>query len=338
MMSKYKYGTGLTAFAAVLVMGFTTASSAADVVWRQATEQPAYSLEGRGHGKFSDLVGELSNGKMEMKVYPSEQLGKKGAVLDQLQAGTVHIYNTTATYMAKWEPALKYISAPFLYDDRAHWYRFMKTKLVKGWVANVEKKGGITLMGEYVAFPRGSWRVMVSKKKIGSLADVQNIKLRMHKDQLAVDAWTHLGAEVRVLGWTEVYTSLGRGLVEAVNSPAAMVESMKFYEPAPNITSHREYEQSVGYLTNLKAYNGLSAELRDAVDAAHAGASYYEQGLLDADTMESIKRLQAKGVAYSDSMDTGPFREKMKSFYAERAKKGQLPKGFLEAVEATRRR
>ena len=338
MMSKYKYGTGLTAFAAVLVMGFTTASSAADVVWRQATEQPAYSLEGRGHGKFSDLVGELSNGKMEMKVYPSEQLGKKGAVLDQLQAGTVHIYNTTATYMAKWEPALKYISAPFLYDDRAHWYRFMKTKLVKGWVANVEKKGGITLMGEYVAFPRGSWRVMVSKKKIGSLADVQNIKLRMHKDQLAVDAWTHLGAEVRVLGWTEVYTSLGRGLVEAVNSPAAMVESMKFYEPAPNITSHREYEQSVGYLTNLKAYNGLSAELRDAVDAAHAGASYYEQGLLDADTMESIKRLQAKGVTYSDSMDTGPFREKMKSFYAERAKKGQLPKGFLEAVEKTRRR
>ncbi len=51
------------------------------------------------------------------------------------------------------------LDAPFMFDDRPHWKRFMSTKLVKGWVANVEKKGGITLMGDYVAFPRGSWRV-----------------------------------------------------------------------------------------------------------------------------------------------------------------------------------
>jgi TRAP-type C4-dicarboxylate transport system substrate-binding protein len=319
-------------------MGFPTVSSAADVVWRQSTEQPATSMEGRGHQKFSDLVGEFSNGKMEVKVFPSEQLGKKSAVIDQLQAGTIHIYNSTAAYLQKWEPAIKYISAPFMFDDRPHWKRFMNTKLVKGWVANVEKKGGITLMGDYVAFPRGSWRVMVSKKKINSLADVKGIKLRMHPDKLAVASWTHLGAEVRVLGWTEVYESLGRGIVEAVNSPAALVEAMKFFERAPHITAHREYEQSVGYMTNVKAYDGLSAELRDAVDRAHAGASHYEQGLLDADTMASINRLKAKGVTYSDSLDTGPFRERMKAFYAEQAKNGTLPKGYLDAVAKTRRK
>ena len=44
MTSKYRYGIGFAALAAALVMGFTTVSSAAEVVWRQATEQPAYSL------------------------------------------------------------------------------------------------------------------------------------------------------------------------------------------------------------------------------------------------------------------------------------------------------
>lgn len=336
MMRKYRYGSGLAAVAAALVLGVPTVSSAADVVWRQSTEQPATSHEGRGHQKFADLVAEFSGGKMEVKVFPSEQLGKKSAVIDQLQAGTIHIYNSTAAYLQKWEPAIKYISAPFMFDDRPHWKRFMRTKLVKGWVANVEKKGGITLMGDYVAFPRGSWRVMVSKKKINSLADVKGIKLRMHPDKLAVAAWSHLGAEVRVLGWTEVYEALGRGIVESVNSPAALVESMKFFERAPHITAHREYEQSVGYMTNVKAYNGLSAELRDAVDRAHAGASHYEQGLLDEGTLLSIKRLQAKGITYSDSLDTGPFRERMKAFYAQQAKDGVLPKGYLEAVEKTR--
>ena len=54
--------------------------------------------------------------------------------------------------------------------------------------------------------------------------------------------------------------------------------------------------------------------------------------------MASINRLKAKGISYSDSLDTGPFRERMKAFYADRAKKGTLPKGYLEAVEKTRRR
>lgn len=338
MMRNYRYGSGLVALAAAVVMGFPTVSSAADVVWRQSTEQPATSMEGRGIQKFADLVGEYSGGKMEVKVFPSEQLGKKAAVIDQLQAGTIQIYNSTAVYLQKWEPAIKYMSAPFLFDDRAHWARFMKSKLVKGWIKTVEEKGGITLIGDYVAFPRGSWRVMVSKKPVNSLADVKGIKIRMHPDKLAVAAWTHLGAEVRVLGWTEVYEALGRGIVEAVNSPAALVESMKFYERAPYVVAHREYDQSVGFMTNAKAYNGLPADLHDAVDRALTGASYYEQGLLDADTMASIKRIQGSGVTYNDSMDTGPFRERMKSFYAERAKSGELPVGYMEAVEESRRR
>lgn len=312
------------------------AFAAPEVVWRQSTEQPAESMEGRGHQKFADLVKKYSNGRMEVKVFPSEQLGKKAAVIDQLQAGTIHIYNSTAAYLSKWEPAMKYISAPFMFDDREHWLRFMETDLVKGWLKNVEEKGGITLIGNYMDFPRGSWRVIVAKKEVKSLDDIQGLKLRMHPDKLAGAAWTHLGAEIRVLGWTSVYEALGKGIVESVNSPAALVESMRFYEKAPHITAHREYEQSVGYMVNAKAYNSLPPDLRDAVDRAHAGASLYEQGLLDADTMASINRLKAKGVTYYDGMDTGPFRERMKSFYAQQDKEGVLPKGFLEAVEATR--
>ena len=185
-------------------------------------------------------------------------------------------------------------------------------------------------------FPRGSWRVIVAKKPVKSINDIKGLKLRMHPDKLAGAAWTHLGAEIRVLGWTSVYESLGKGIVEAVNSPAALVESMRFYEKAPNITAHREYEQSVGYMTNAKAYNSLSADLKAAVDKAHAGASLYEQGLLDADTMASIERLKKKGVTYNANMDTGPFRARMKEFYAKQAADGTLPKGFLEAVTATR--
>lgn len=330
---------GVAAAAATLAFTLSTGnvSQAADVVWRQSTEQPPDSLEGRGHQKFVDLVKEYSNGKMEIKLFPSEQLGKKAAVLEQLQAGTIHIYNSTASFLQKWEPGIKFISAPFLFEDRDHWRRFMETDLVAGWLKTIEEKGGITLLGNYVSWPRGSYRVMVSKRPVRTLDDVQGLKIRMHSDKLAVDAWSHLGAEVRVLGWTEVYESLGRGIVEAVNSPAALVESMRFYEQAKFIVRHEEYHQSVGYMMNAKAYNALPKDLQQVLLRAHADSGTYEAKLLEDNTQKSLGRVKAQGATYSEDLVRQPFIDSMKKFYDAEAKAGRLPAGFLEAVEATRR-
>ena len=212
----------------------------------------------------------------------------------------------------------------------------METDLVRGWIGTVEEKGGITLIGNYVSWPRGSYRVMVSKKPIASLADIKGLKLRMHPDKLAVAAWTHLGAEVRVLGWTEVYESLGRGIVEAVNSPAALVEAMKFYEHAQNITRHEEYHQSVGYMANAEAYHGLPADLREAVDRAHADSGAFEAQLLAENTQKSLDRVIAQGGMYSEELDRKPFIDSMRQYYMAESEAGRLPAGFLDAVEQTR--
>ena len=55
-----------------------------------------------------------------------------------------------------------------------------------------------------------------------------------------------------------MYQSIDKGIVDAVNSPIALVESMRFYEVAPHIIKHDEYYQSIGFmvhqLMNHKSY------------------------------------------------------------------------------------
>lgn len=335
-MSKSKGGALSFVVAALVAAGFAWPVSAQDMRWKLSSEQPADSLEGKGVQKFAELVKQYTNGKMSVTVYPDEQLGKAAAAFEQVQAGTTQIHNATAAYMQRWEPALKYISAPFLFDDRAHWSRFMETDLVKGWLKTVEEKAGIMVLGNYTSFPRGSFRVMVSKKPINSLADIKGLKLRMHPDKFAVDSWTHMGAEVRVMAWSEIYEGLSRGIVEAVNSPAGQVRGMRFYEPAKNIVRHDEYHQSVGFLTNLKAYNGLAPELRAALLKAHVDSSKFAQGVLDKDTYNELGLAQKGGASYSEKLDTKPFRASMAVFYEKLEKSGELPKGFLAAVNKTR--
>lgn len=319
--------------AIVAVVGWSGAM--AEDSWRMATKMPPESPEGQLFQKFADLVKEYTHGELTIQVFPSEQLGQAEAVLEQLSAGTVHIYAEDADYLAKWVPDMSYMSSPFVFASRDHWLRFIKTDLVKGWLDQARQASGITEIGDLGPLMRGPYRVLVSKRPVASLDDLKGLKLRMYDDELAVDIWSYLGADVRVIGWSDVYQSIQSGIIEGVTSPVALVESMKFYEVAPNIERTNEYFQANALLVNEKAYNALPAEQRDALVRAYNEIGAMSQELMAKVTDESLARMKKKGVTYSE-IDTGPFVEKMRLFYEQKAKDGKLPKGFFEAVEASR--
>jgi TRAP-type C4-dicarboxylate transport system substrate-binding protein len=296
---------------------------------------PADSVEGELFQMFADLVAEKTDGDITVNVFPSEQLGQDDTILEQLQFGTVHLYLEGFTYLQKWVDDVKWSSAPFLFDDREHYARFMQSDVVEGWLEQIEEEANITVIGDVAAFVRGPYRVMVSERDWETLEEMQGIRIRMHPDELAANAWTHLGAEVRTLGWTEVYEAIDRGIVEAVNSPMALVEAMRFYEVAPHIVRHDEYPQGMTFMVNSDAWNSLSEENRQAIIEAHEETAAASVARTDAIVEESLERMQQEGVEYTE-IDTTAFVERMRSFYDEAAESGEMPADFLEAVNATR--
>ncbi|UUP16514.1 TRAP transporter substrate-binding protein [Nitratireductor thuwali] len=330
-MNRMKWTT--LAVVAALASGFSFQATAE--TWRMAHKMPADSVEGVIFQAVADRIAEKTNGKVTVQVFPNEQLGKDDAILEQLQMGTVHIYPEGSSYLQKWVPEMQFVSAPFLFDDREHWSRFMASDLVEGWHEQIETEAGITVIGDSTAMVRGPYRVMVSKKPVESLDDINGLRLRLHPDELAAAAWRHLGAEVRTLGWTEVYESLGRGIVEAVNSPIALVEPMRFYEVAPYVIRHDEYPQGLAFMANAAAWNGLDEETRAQILEAYDEVAAESE----ADTMkianESIERMKAEGVTFS-KVDTSPFVARMMELYEEMDSRGELPQGFLKAVAETR--
>ncbi|WP_306118540.1 MULTISPECIES: TRAP transporter substrate-binding protein [unclassified Roseitalea] len=326
----------LAAGAATLLIAATAfAGSAAAETWRMATKVPADSPEGRIYQRFAEKVEEFSNGEMEIRIFPSEQLGASDAVLEQLKQGTVHIYAEGTTLLIKFVPDIAWESAPFLFDDRAHWERFNKTDLAQGWYRQAAEESGVMVLGDPTAILRGPYRVMVSKVDVQSFEDLQGLKLRLSPNKLALAMWTHMGADIRTLAFTEVYQAIDTGIVEAVNSPISLVESMRFYEVAPHIAKHSEYEQAIGLMTNRQAFEGLEPDLQQALLRAQAEAGAYSYELLNQITDESIARMKAAGATFT-VLDRQPFIDSMAEFYAEMAERGELPEGFLRAVEATR--
>ena len=308
-------------------------STAAKVNWKMATKMPPESPEGKAFQKFADLVKEKSGGVMVIDVFPAEQLGKTEAAIEQLQAGLIQVYPEGDSYLQKYEPNMKYTGLPFLFQNREHWVKFMGSDLVQGWLDSVAQDHNIVTLGNITDFVRGPYRVMVSRKPITSLSDIKGLKLRLHPDDVAIAAWKHLGANTIVLPWTEIYESLGRGIVEACNSPMALVESMKFYEQAKYIVRHDEYPQGLAFMTNYKAFKALSPDLQKIVLDSHKEACAYSAEIMAKVAEESIARMEAKGANYS-TIDTQPLVDRMSELYKQWEKEGKLPQGFLEEVAA----
>lgn len=314
-----------------------TGSAWAEVEWRMAHKMPPDSSEGKVFQRFADLVDEYSGGEMKILMYPNEQLGKTNAVMEQLKLGTVHLYAEGSTYMKKWAEDITWMSAAFLFDDRDHWVRFMNTDMVKGWFADAAKESGVIQLGDPTAILRGPYRVMVANRDVRSFDDIKGLKLRMHPNQTAIETWTTIGADVKTLAWTDVYQSIDKDIVGAVNSPIALVEDMRFYEVAPHVIRHDEYYQSIGFMVNQAAYDKLSDDLKDALSRAYNAAGEYSHELMGASADESIERMKAKGVTFVD-VDRAPFIDVMSDYYKQKEAAGELPEGFLETVEATRQR
>mgnify|MGYP003136152822 FL=1 len=328
--------TTMTRLTLATAMTLALGSAAqAETTWRMATKMPVDSPEGQVFEKFAELTEEYTNGELKIDVYPNEQLGKEDAVLEQLQANIVQVYAEGFGYLKKWEPALAWVAAAFAFDDFDHWQRFMTSDTVSGWFDTAAEQSGVRPLGDPKQVLRGPFRVMVSNVPVETAADIEGIKIRMHENKVAIETWDHLGAEVITLPWTEVYQGISKGIVEAVNSPVALVESMRFNEVAPYITRHDEYWQSIGFMVNEEALAALDEETRAGLLRAYEETGAYSQEVMFGVAEESIARMEEAGATYT-VLDTAPLVEKMQGFYEAMAASGELPEGFIDAIEASR--
>lgn len=316
-----------------LLIAMTSAAQAE--TWRMSHKMPPESIEGQLFQMFADQVEEKTGGAITIEVYPSEQLGSDDAVLEQIQLGTIHVYPEGISYLQKWVPDIQWVSAPFLFDDREHWVRFMNSDLVQGWLERIEEEAGIVIIGDSTAFVRGPYRVMASSRDFETLEEMQGIRLRMHPDELAAESWRHLGAEVRTLAWTETYESIGRGIVEAVNSPIALVEAMRFHEVAPHIIRHDEYPQGMAFMASAVAWHRLDEETQAQILAAYDVVAQASVEQMDAIAEESIARMKEEGATFR-VIDTSDFVARMQEMYEDLDARGEMPEGFLDAVQAAR--
>lgn len=168
---------------------------------------------------------ELSNGKLQLEIYPSGQLGSEQQCVELTQIGSLAITKISAAVMESFKPEYKVLGLPYLFRDTDHLFKVLNGKVGKELLASTEKK----MIRGLCFYDAGSRSFYTISKPILKPDDLKGLKIRVMKSQTAMDMVKALGGSPTPISWGELYTALQSGVVDgAENNPPSLFTSHHF--------------------------------------------------------------------------------------------------------------
>ena len=194
-----------------------------DNTWHQATVY------------FDSLLNARTEGKIRVDVFPNEQLGKEIEMIRSIQAGITDMTITAGT-LQNWCNLAAFTDMPFLLRDTVHLQKLVNGEIGKNLENAIQEETGLRII---CYFQRGP-RYLTSNRPVINPADLKGLIVRVPNVPSYVTAWQALGAKPTPMAFSEVFTSLQQGTVEAQENPLAMISSANFAEVQSclNLTEH----------------------------------------------------------------------------------------------------
>lgn len=256
----------LAALLGVSAASVTSASAQAKVFkWKLQTVDDASLMEYKLLAvKFADRVRELSNGRLDIKVFPAGGLSPSYEVFDAVKKGLIDMSQHYLVYWAGKDPGLYACCEWAAMRDPLQgmvWYYHAGGLDI---MRKILAKHGLHYLG---ASPIGGEHIW-SKKPIRGVADLKGMKVRAAG--AAGDMFSILGASVVSVPGGEVYQALERGVVDAAEFTFPTVNyALGFHEVTkyiilPTYSGGGTYD----WFVNAKAWEALPDDLKKIVEVA----------------------------------------------------------------------
>ncbi len=306
---------------AILVLGSVVVPAGLPAIWagEKVTIKIGHVVDPKhpyqvGAEHFAKRLRELSNGRIEAQVYPSSQLGNERELVEAIQFGTVESAGVTTAVASRFVRELDIFNLPFLFQDFAHVYKVLDSPFGEE-LAQAALKRGLRILGFWV----GGSRSIYARRPIGDLASIKGIKVRTMETPLLIATWKALGTIPTPIPFSEVYTSLQQGVVDAGEGNVISYHTMKFDEVAPYL-SHIKYLHTITVLLiGEKFFQAQPPELQKAILQAGKESVPVERKVNEDEENRIVDVLRAKGRTVVIP-DIAPFQKAVEPVYEQYGK------------------
>ena len=322
-----------TVMAAIVSVAAITIANAAEVTLRLGTavfeSHPAHD----GAVKFRDNVRRLTNGAVEVQIFPARQLGDIKELVEGVQFGTVDISITTSSAVADLAPGVEALQLPWLIDSYSHLARLAQTPEAVALTAPLEKYGVICL-----AILEGGEHHFLSNRKIATMDDFKGLKTRVFPVRLHLDVWRAIGVNPTPMAYGAIYSALETRTLDAVDINISSIFAEKYYEVAKKVTMTGQFFWPEVLLINKKRLEGLKPEYQAAIKQAAKEAIEPQIMAAEASEVKDREELVKLGVTFDEVSPAmkAEMRKAVQPIYQTYTAKDPLIPPFVAAAERLR--
>ena len=275
------------------------------------------SVSGDSHTEamyvFADKVKELTGGSVEVKVFDNATLFSSENEFDALLSGEADIAYISFPTLATQIPSFSMFGSGYFFSSYDHMNSVLNGEIAHNHIwPTIEKNLDIIPLGSMYL---GSRVVNTRNRQINSYADMNGLLLRMPNSESWLFLGQALGANPTPLSFSELYTALQTGAVDAQDNPLPTVDSAKFYEVTRYLAITNHVIDSIMPTINKAKWNAMNADQQKAVkEAMDYAIAFNDRTRLESES-KLVAFFESKGLVVTYP-DINEFRSKVQAAYA----------------------
>ena len=265
---------------------------------------------------FKTKVEELSGGSIVIDIQASGVLGSEDQILDNLLGGgnVTDICRISAFALSQYGCSkATLLSLPYVFENRTHFWNFADSDLAKEFL-NEPQTIGLPLTG--LCYGEEGFRHFFFKNEVTDINSLKGLKIRVSSDPIMTGLVSGLGASATTVPFTELYSALQTGVVDAAEQPTANYKSNAFQEVAPYFMMDGHTLGAVQLVITDAAKAKLTEEQYGWIQEAATYASGVCRQVSEAKEAEVLEGLKAEGVTVIEVADKTPWVEAVSSVEA----------------------
>ena len=278
-----------------------------------------------------DVFGKALGADFEFKPYFGATLFKQGTEPVAMQRGNLDMANLGAFDVVKQIPAWSLVTTPYLFRDAAHMKKVFASEVGRELFKMMEDQMGIKVLS--VPYIGTRHLNLKPKKKVTTPADLAGIKLRMPPGEGWQFVGTALGANPVPVAYTETYTALQTGAIDAQDNPMSGTKSMKFYEVTTQYVLTGHLVANNLFAITTKKWNAMTPAQQKTVQGAADRFADAITAQMEKDETDMAAFFKAQGLdVYAP--DVVAFRKHVLDVYSKSKFAKDWRPGMLERINA----
>lgn len=238
--------------------------------------------------EFKKNVEEKTSKSIIIEIHPNGSLGGDVQLTESVAMGTLDMALPSTSVLTTYSDDFGILDMPYLFNSPEKAFNAMDGDVGIYFDEKLKEKG-IQNLGYTYNGPRST---TTNVRAIEKPEDLKGMKMRVMESPIFIDYYKTLGANPTPMSFTELYTGLQQGTVEAQENPPSLILANKFYEVQKYLSVDEHVHNFLAFIMNKAKFDSLTPEQQKILMDE---AKIYVQKQRELELEDNVKAIEALG-------------------------------------------